>query len=237
MSNTRVLLVEDDQRLGELQRDYLVQQGMEVSWLRDGYDVDLEIGRFKPDVVVLDLMLPGRSGLDVCKTIRNNFKGSILFLSASEDDIDHVACIEVGADDFVSKPIKPRVLLARIRMLLRSRSGGNAANSSGNIDDQLNYGRLWLKKKTREVTFAENPIKLSASEFTLLWILASKPDQVLERSVLFKQLRGIEFDGVDRSVDTKIVSLRKKFGDSGDTPKKIVTIRNHGYMFCSDSWE
>src|SRR5690606_27903394 len=155
--------------LGELQADYLKSQGYDVKWLKDGHSVYEEVKAFAPDVIVLDLNLPGKSGLDVCREIREAFQGIILFLTASEDDIDHVACLEIGGDVFVSKPLNPRVLVARIRTLMRNRVNRviHAA--------ELTYGKLQLKRNTRETIFDGATIKLTSSEFDLLWILASHP--------------------------------------------------------------
>ncbi len=234
--NTRILLVEDDKQLAELERDYLSQNGFEVRWVSDGRAAEEAVKEFEPDVVLLDLVLPGVSGLDVCRQLRNFYKGRILFLTGSGDDFDHVACLELGADDFVSKPIQMRVLLARIRMLLRrEQTAADEMNSEQELH-QLNFGRLWLNKKSREVKFADEVVSLTMSEFNLLWLLASQADEVLDRNYLFKELRGIEFDGTDRYVDTKIVSLRKKLSDSEGSAKRIITIRSKGYLFVSDAW-
>lgn len=233
MDGIRVLLVEDDEHVGELQRDFLLQQGLAVLWLKDGLKIDEHLCEFRPHVIVLDLMLPGASGLDICRMIRSTYSGIILFLTSSDDDIDHVASLELGADDFVTKPIRPRVLLARIQMLVRRRQESQPVASS----ETLSYGMLKLKKISREAFVGDQAVRLSNSEFQLLWLLASHPDKVLERNFLFQQLRGIEFDGLDRSIDTKVVALRKKFFDVDDIPKKIITVRNRGYLFCSDAWE
>ncbi len=235
MGNEKILLVEDDQRLGELQRDYLVQQGFDVLWRRHGRDIHDDLGQFSPDVVVLDLGLPGVGGIDICRNIRPKYFGKILILTSSSDDIDHVTCLELGADDYVSKPVNPRVLLARIRTLLRrDEVVVNAVEES--TPNSLRFGGLSLKNRSQEVLLSEERVKLSNAEFKLLWFLASHADEVVERSALFKDLRGIEFDGMDRSVDTKIVALRKKLGDSSSAPRRIITIRNKGYLFSSDSW-
>lgn len=234
MKEPKILLVEDDERFGELQRDFLVDKGFTVRWLRDGLNIAEEIESFDPELIVLDLMLPGTTGLDICRNIRASFKGSIIFLTSSDDDFDHVACLELGADDFLSKPIQPRVLLARIRMLTR-RIGSMSV--SPELKTALRYGTLQLKRAARDVNLDGARIELTGSEFELLWVLATHPDKVLSRSYLFQVLRGIEFDGMDRSVDTKIVSLRRKLRDTEGTPRRIVTIRNKGYLFSSGSWE
>lgn len=235
MGSERILLIEDDVRFGELQQDYLSQQGFSVQWKRHGRDVATDILHFAPALIVLDLGLPGISGLDICRNIRADYTGKILILTSSSDDFDHVACLELGADDFATKPINPRVLVARIRMLLRR---GDDSESPGNLDnvDCLRFGGLVLKCATQEVYLDGNRIRLSNSEFNLFWIMATHADEVMERGALFTLLRGIEFDGVDRSIDTKIVALRKKLNDSSSASRRIVTVRNKGYLFSSIAW-
>ncbi len=235
MEYEKVLLIEDDVRLGELQKDYLCQQGFEVLWRQHGRDVSEDLVHFAPGLIVLDLGLPGIGGLDICRNIRSGYNGKILILTSSCDDFDHVACLELGADDYVSKPVNPRVLLARIRMLLRRGSDIEGTDERENAGS-LRFGDLFLKRVSQEVSLASERVRLSNSEFILLWSLAVRADEVVDRATLFKLLRGIEFDGVDRSVDTKIVSLRKKMCDYAGSPKRIVTIRNKGYLFASDAW-
>ncbi len=221
-------------RLGELQRDYLQQNQLEVRWKKDGRTIETEIEDFRPDIIVLDLDLPGIHGIDICKKIRNEYLGQIIVLTASDDDIDHVTCLEIGADDFLSKPINPRVLLARIRNSL------NKAFRSGNAPEDattIHIGSLAINKVCQTALINKEPLSLTDSEFKLLWLLAQTPDAAVERAQLFKEIRGIDFDGVDRSVDTKIVSLRKKIDDNDASKPRIVTVRNKGYLLSSDGWK
>lgn len=235
MGQEKVLLIEDDVHLGELQKEYFCQQGFEVLWRQHGRTVAEDLVDFVPDLIVLDLGLPGIGGLDICRNIRSGYSGKILILTSSSDDFDHVACLELGADDFVSKPVNPRVLLARVRVLLRRDGATTTVEERENVSS-LRFGDLLLKRVSQEVLLGVERVKLSNSEFILLWSLAVRADDVVDRATLFKLLRGIEFDGVDRSVDTKIVSLRKKMCDSSGSPKRIVTIRNRGYLFAADAW-
>ena len=153
-------------------------------------------------------------------------------LTASDDDFDHVAALEIGADDFVTKPIKPRVLLARMRMLLR-RVDNEPIQTAKTV---LEFGALSLNQSRHLCEMNGEAVAMTDSEFDLLWLLASTPDQVLSRDVLTKALRGIEYDGLDRTVDNKIVILRKKLGDDSSTPKRIITVRGKGYLFVPDTW-
>lgn len=234
MESEKILLVEDDIRLGELQRDYLCQQGFDVTWRRHGRGIEDDLARICPDLIVLDLNLPGLSGLDICRNIRNRYLGKIVFLTSSEDDFDHVAGLELGADDYLIKPVNPRVLLAHIRMLLR-RTEQDVPPQSANCKT-LTFGCLLLKEASRQVSLNDEPVKLSNAEFNLLWLLASQADEVMTRADLFQAMRGIAFDGFDRSIDTKIVGLRKKLLDSAAAPTRIITIRNKGYLFSSSAW-
>ncbi len=236
LKNDHILMVEDDQRLGELQRDYMTTNGFIVHWLTHGRDIVDEMNQFQPALIVLDLGLPGISGLDICREIRAQYPGKILILTSSEDDFDQVACLEMGADDFVGKPINPRVLLARIRMLLRREDAPQPHVENQKSDRRIEFGGLKLTNVVQEVLLGGERVKLSNAEFKLLWMLASQPDQVLTREALFKELRGIDFDGLDRSVDTKVVALRKKLGDDAHAPRRIITVRNKGYLFSSSSW-
>lgn len=234
MEQVKILLVEDDARFGALQRDFLTQNGFDVLWLQNGLSIKEEVSRFQPELIVLDIMLPGASGLDICREIRHIYPGRILFLTSSSDDYDQVACLELGADDFVSKTVQPRVLLARVRMLLRRQATNETAARPSN---ELQYGKLLLRNKPHETILDGTRIDLTDSEFSLLWLLAENADKAMTRNELFKELRGFEFDGMDRSIDAKIVSLRKKLFDSGSGPIRIATVRNKGYLFVSDAWE
>ncbi len=235
---TKICIVEDDEKLASLVRKYLEQRDYEVDIIDDG---DLAVDGIlstRPDLVVLDLMLPGKDGLTICREIRQKYDGRILFLTASEDDMDQVAGIELGADDFIVKPIKPRVLLARIRMLLRRKDAESLAElQPDEAIKKLTFGRLDIHHSKRSVTLADEPVALTTSEFELLWLLASHAEEVLSREYLYKQMRGIEYDGLDRSIDTKIANLRKKLGDNPSLSHRIITVRGQGYLFVPDNWD
>lgn len=227
-----LLIVEDDQKLREMLTEYFEDKEFHVTSLAEGSNASDVINTLQPDLLLLDLMLPGDDGLTICRQIRSIYKGKILMLTASDDDFDHVAALEIGADDFVTKPIKPRVLLARMRMLLRRQE----VQTSQPIKETLEYGKLTLNKSRHICELNGEAIAMTDSEFDLLWLLASEPDQVLSRDILTKALRGIEYDGIDRTVDNKIVLLRKKLGDDSSPPKRIITVRGKGYLFVPDTW-
>lgn len=235
-ANQALFIVEDDPKLGQMLSEYFVAQEFTVSLFEDGESAMDAIVEQQPDIVLLDLMLPGVDGLTICRQIRPTYTGKVLMLTASDDDFDHVAALEIGADDFVTKPIKPRVLLARIRMLLR-RVESSVINKVQEPDSNLlSFGQLKLNNARKVCELTGDVVSMSDSEFDLLWALASSPDEVLSRDQLTKTLRGIEYDGLDRTVDNKIVSLRKKLGDNSATPKRIITVRGKGYLFVPDTW-
>jgi len=232
-----LFIVEDDAKLRSMLAEYFVNHDFDVTTFEDGNSAVNAIVEQQPKILLLDLMLPGTDGLTICRQIRTKYSGQVLMLTASDDDFDHVAALEIGADDFVSKPIKPRVLLARIRMLLR-RSVNNELSFDSELKtvNTLSYGELSLNRDRKICLLNGERINMPDSDFDLLWLLASSPDQVLSRDTLTKTLRGIEYDGLDRTIDNKIVSLRKKLGDSSATPKRIITVRGKGYLFVPDSW-
>lgn len=233
MKNQKLVIVEDDPILQDMLEVYFKSQSFDVVSISDGKEACETILSIQPDLVLLDLMLPGIDGLSICRQIRNKYHGKILMLTASDDDFDHVAALETGADDFVSKPIKQRVLLARVRTLLRR---GNEESGTENNANELVFGQLILNKISKGCILAGQDIIISESEFDLLWLLASAPEQVLSRNYLTQQLRGSDCDGVERYIDNKIVVLRKKLHDNTLPPKKIITVRGKGYLFVPERW-
>ncbi|MEZ8747397.1 response regulator [Vibrio sp. 10N.261.49.A5] len=233
MTKPKMIIVEDDLKLQQMLKDYFVAQDFEVTALDDGSDAVQTILDDQPDIVLLDLMLPVTDGLTICRQTRTHFKGKILMLTASDDDFDHVAGLETGADDYVTKPIKPRVLLARVRSLLRRQETNTPL-----VDDSssLQFGQLTLKNTYKKCELSDVVLSLTDSEFDLLWLLASNPDTPLSRDYLTQTLRGIEYDGIDRTIDNKVVRLRKILGDDKTPAEKIQTIRGKGYLFVSTAW-
>lgn len=236
----RILVVEDDERLAALIQDYLQKQGFEV--LIEGRG-DTAAGRIKkenPDLIILDLMLPGKDGLAVCQSIRADFPGPILILTAREDDMDQVAGLEIGADDYVKKPVEPRVLLARIRALMRrcnkSADSDYPASKKPHRRDVLEYGVLRINRSSHAVSLAGRNIVLTTHEFELLCFLAENAGTVVSRETLYTNLRGIEYDGLDRAMDVMVSRLRKKLCDVAAAPQRIKTIWGQGYLFVKDAW-
>lgn len=233
-----ILVVEDDVKMSRQFKRYLVKHEFDVILEHNGKNaVDVVINQ-QPDILILDLMLPGLDGFEVCRQVRPHFRGAILMLTASEDDMDQVVGIEMGADDYVTKPVNPRVLLARLKLLLRR----NEAIAQASVDNvvakrELVYGQLSIHITQRKVQLNGDTIALTPAEFDLLALLAKYPEHTLSRDDILRSVRGITHDGMDRSVDVKISSLRKKLGDNPAHPQRIMTIRRRGYMFIPDSWE
>jgi len=231
-----VIIVEDDERLAELTAEYLRSNGLKIEVIADGSKAIPAIIDQQPDMVVLDLMLPGADGLEVCKSVRDKYKKPILMLTARTDDVDQVLGLEMGADDYVAKPAKPRVLLARIRALLRRVESGEGAQTSDAADakSRLEFGDLVIDNSAREVWLNENPVDLTSAEYDLLWLLASNAGTILSREEIFERLRGIQYDGQDRSIDVRVSRIRPKVGDDPMNPRRIKTVRSKGYLFVRD---
>lgn len=235
-----ILVVEDDERLAALIKEYLQKQGFTVSIEDRGDTAVARILTEMPDLVILDLMLPGKDGLAVCQSVRSYYHGPILILTAREDDMDQVAGLEMGADDYVKKPVEPRVLLARIRALLRrleKNSSDVTAGGKGDKTNELNFGELSICKHSHNVLLSGEVIDLTTNEFGLLCYLAGNSGNVMSRETLYRELRGIEYDGLDRSMDVMVSRLRKKLGDDSASPRRIKTIWGQGYLFVKDAWE
>ena len=238
----RILIVEDDERLADLTKEYLESNGLVVSVEGNGTHAVDRILTEKPDLVVLDLMLPGEDGLSICRKVRPTYNGPILMLTARTDDLDQVLGLEMGADDYMSKPVRPRVLLARIRALLRrikEMSGSTTTVSDAEADTQgstrLVFNNLTVDSSMREAWLNDESIDLTSAEFDLLWLLSSNAGTVLSREEIFTALRGIEYDGQDRSIDVRVSRIRPKIGDDPVHPRRIKTVRSKGYLFVKEA--
>lgn len=223
-----VLIIEDDERLAALTGDYLRAQGFRVSLEADGARGVDRILALQPDLVILDLMLPGEDGLSICRRVRESYKGRILMLTARSDDSGHIDGLETGADDYVAKPVQPRVLLARMRALLRRSEPDEV------LVQRLSFGRLVIDSGKREAWLDEEPVELTGAEFDLLWLLASNAGRILTREEIFVRLRGVEYDGQGRSIDVRVSRIRPKIGDDPHYPERIKTVRSKGYLFVSE---
>lgn len=222
---SRILLVEDDASLASLLSEYLQRHGFLVETLSRGSTAVKTVLAGRPDLVLLDIMLPDANGLDILRELRGAWRGPVLMLTAMKDDIDVVAGLEIGADDYVGKPVAPRVLLARIRALLRR----GAADAEA---DLIRRGDLAIDVPSRKVTVRGVELDLTTTEFDLLVFLARRSGRVQDRSRLVEELRGIDFHSFDRSVDVIISRLRRKLSGAGCDPRIIRTVRGVGYSFA-----
>lgn len=231
----RILIVEDDVRLAELTQEYLEGNGFEISIESDGSKAVERINRENPDLIILDVMLPGEDGLSICRKVKMEKDTPILMLTARTDDMDQVVGLEMGADDYVAKPVRPRVLLARVRALLRRAEGNASSLDTNELDSpRLDFGNLVIDSSMREAWLNDETIDLTSAEFDLLWLLASNAGRVLTREEIFTALRGIEYDGQDRSIDVRVSRIRPKVGDDPVHPRRIKTVRSKGYLFVKE---
>ena len=226
-----IILVEDDLRLSELVGRYLEKNGFRVTITNGGDQVVEQVLRESPDLLILDLGLPGEDGLSICRQLRPAYPNPILILTARDNDIDQVLGLELGADDYVIKPVEPRVLLARINALLR-----RSRTQPGADRKTWRFGRLLINTVARSVSMDGRPIALSSNEFDLLACLAAHAGEIQSREALFQKLYRREYDGLDRMLDVRVSHLRRKLGDEADSSKRIKTIWGQGYLFVPDAW-
>ncbi len=227
-SNKTILIVEDDTDLQQWIADYLTGKGFTCVCTENGKHAVTLISDIQPDVVLLDGALPGLDGFEVCKAVRLFYKGAIIMITARDEEIDEVLGLEVGADDYLIKPIRARALLTRIQKLLEKKNT--------TFSKALTFGSLIIDPHSQRVLLSGIDVKLTSKEFEVLWVLASHPGEIVTRDALLKELRGYEFDGLDRSIDLRISRVRKKLEDHTDDPYRIKTIWGKGYLFVKDAW-
>lgn len=230
-SQPTVILVEDDARLRKLVADYLSKNQFTVIALPDGSILKETVTRHSPSVIVLDIMLPGEDGLTLCRKIREQYKGPLLFMSAKNEALDEILGLEIGADDYVTKPVEPRLLLARIQALLR-----RVAIPASPTSASLSFGGLQIDKEARRVVLDGTSVALTSHEFDLLCMLAEHAGSIVHREQIYRQIIGREYDGLDRSADVRISRLRKKLNDDAQNPYRIKTIWGKGFFFVADAW-
>tara|TARA_B100000795_G_scaffold49734_1_gene32662 strand:+ start:2755 stop:3516 length:762 start_codon:yes stop_codon:yes gene_type:complete len=232
--SNHIMLVEDDMSLAEWFSDYLTDHGYLVTISNRG-DTAIELIELdQPDLVILDIMLPIKDGFEVCQAIRPFYHGPILMMTARDHETDEVLGLELGADDYVVKPVKPRILLSRIKALFR-RVSAPEAETEVNLN-RLSFGKLCIDANSRTTTLSGTKVAISSNEFDVLWQLAEAAGSVVSRKDLVIQRRGIEYDGFDRSIDIMISRLRKKLADDASNPYRIKTVWGKGYLFVKDAW-
>lgn len=227
--NERILIVDDEPKIVKLARDYLERSGYGVLTAVNG-STALAIARAdKPDLVVLDLNLPGMDGLDVCRAIRRESDVPIIMLTARVEEMDRLIGLELGADDYISKPFSPRELVARIKAVLRRVRGDLQHAGTVRVAD------LEIDLEGYRVFRGGEPVELSRTEFNLLAVFAQHPGQSFTRAQLLSRLHGVAYDGYDRSVDAHVKNLRRKLEEDPANPRYILTVFGIGYRFTDEA--
>jgi DNA-binding response OmpR family regulator len=225
----KILLVEDDERLGQLTARYLQSHGALVTLVGDGLAGQAEALRRQYDCVLLDLMLPGRDGLEVCRNLRARIDVPVIMLTARGEEADQVLGLEAGADEYVTKPFSARALLARVRAVVR-----RARGRAGPPQRVLRIGTLAIDELTMTATRDGAALDLTAYEFAILRALAERPGRVLSREQLLDLAKGGAELSFDRSIDVHVSRLRAKLGDDARHPRLLKTVRGAGYMLAHD---
>jgi two-component system OmpR family response regulator/two-component system phosphate regulon response regulator OmpR len=223
----RVLVVDDDAGIRDLLADYLAKQGYDVSTARDGGEMDERLRAGMPDLIVMDLMLPGEDGLSLTRRIKAAADVPVIMLSARGEDIDRIVGLEVGADDYLPKPFNPRELLARIRAVLRRGSAGTRAGEA----ELVRFGPFALDLAAQALSRDGVDVALTQAEFSLLKLFVEHPNRALSRDQIMDWLKGYERDPFDRSIDVRVTRLRRKLEDDPANPVYIRTVWGQGYLF------
>ena len=224
MAGKKVLVVDDDQKTVELVKLYLNRDGYRVLTAYDGTEALRLAREGHPDLIVLDLMLPGVDGLEVCRTLRTESDVPIIMLTAMTTDQDKLTGLNLGADDYVTKPFSPRELAARVRTVLRRFPGERGP-------EEIKRGQLNINFLRHEATLAAKPLSLTTVEFKLLGVLAKEPGRVFSRAQLIEKALGYDFEGFDRTIDVHVLNLRRKLEPDPRKPRYIKTVYGAGYRF------
>lgn len=226
-----LLVVDDDAEVRELTGEYLRRQGFEVSLAEDGAEMERQMEASSPDLLVLDLMLPGEDGLSIARRLKSSTNLPIIILSAHGDPVDRIIGLEVGADDYIAKPFNPRELLARVRAVLRRLEPKAQSVQEGIVK----FGSFEVNLKSRSLRREGEPVRLTRSEFDLLEVFVTHPDRILKRDQIIEYLGGVETSPFDRSIDVRVARLRGKLEDDPSDPIHVKTIWGKGYMFSLES--
>lgn len=222
---SRVLLIDDDRKHAELLKEYLKQFGITLDCAGDAEEGLKKLSRTDPDLLLLDIMLPGRDGFDICREVRRSSRIPIIMLTARGDVIDRVSGLEMGADDYIGKPFEPRELVARIQTILRRMGPADYGQQA------LRFDGIEIDTDARTVTVDGKRVELTSMEFELLVILAKRAGKKVSRDQILNELRGIDAAIMTRSVDIMVSRIRQKLGDSVKPPRFIQTIWGTGYSF------
>ncbi|MDE2800193.1 MAG: response regulator transcription factor [Gemmatimonadota bacterium] len=233
MADQIILLVEDDRELAELTRDFLENEGFVVWHEAEGKAARDRILASPPDMIILDIMLPGMNGYTVCREVRPEYDGPILFLTARDEELDEILGLEMGGDDYVTKPVRPQLLVARVRALLRRAVSTQRSTAS----KRVKVGDLIVDANCREARMGERVVDLTTYEFDLLYYLANRAGEVVSRQDIYQALFNYDYDGLDRSVDVYISRLRQKLSGDNATSVSIKTVRSVGYLLSGPANE
>ncbi|WP_277998254.1 response regulator transcription factor [Zhaonella formicivorans] len=229
MGKQKIMIVEDEPKIAEMISAFLLAEGYETAVCQDGDKALQELTKFNPDLVVLDLMLPGMSGLEICKQIRQESNLPIIMLTAKAEEIDKLLGLELGADDYITKPFSLRELLARIKAVLR-----RASQTSAIAIETVNFSDLKINFSEHVVELRGTPIELTPTEFSILGLLAKNPGRTFSRAQILDSALGVAYLGYERSVDSHISNIRKKIEDDPANPKYILTVFGVGYKFAKN---
>ena len=224
---TKILVVEDETKIARLVRDYLEHAGFEAEVVGDGDAALASTRRSRPDLVVLDLGLPGRDGLDVARVLRRTSTVPIVMLTARGDEIDRVVGLELGADDYVVKPFSPKELVARVRAVLRRTQAARAGGP-----EVLRVADVEVDLPRMRVSVGGRPVELTPTEFQLLWALMREPGRVFTRGQLLDAVHGVAFESYERAIDAHVKNLRKKLEPTPGRPRYLLTVHGVGYRFA-----
>ena len=228
MNTARVLVVDDEAPMVDLVREYLASEGMDVAVARDGPSAVEAVRERRPDVVVLDVMLPGIDGFEVLRRLRTFSDAYVIMLTARAEEIDRIVGLSVGADDYLVKPFSPRELVARVKALLRRPRADHGPGAG-----RLELGALVIDQPTMTVTLGGSPLPLTTIEFDLLFTLAQEAGIVFSRQRLLDRVWGMDYVGDEHVVDVHLGNLRRKLGEDAARPRYIETVRGAGYRFRS----
>jgi two-component system phosphate regulon response regulator OmpR len=230
MSNL-VLIVDDDPKLQKLLKEYLESNGFRILGLPDGSQIQETIAKESPDLIILDIMLPGKDGLEILKDLRRAFDLPVILLTAKGEDTDRIVGLELGGDDYLAKPFNPRELLARMKAILRRTGSGDQSEKASGKRLLIKAGGLELNTAKQTVSTGQEEIELSTAEYRILEVLMKNPNTVLGRDQLMTLARGRDFMAFDRSIDVHISKLRSKLEIDPRSPQRIKTVWGSGYMF------
>ena len=233
VEGAHLLVVDDDPEIRELIEAYLVQQGFKVACAESGTEMFEKLGKARFDLIVLDLMLPGEHGLSLAGRVKRELNTPIIIVSAAGEDVDRIVGLEVGADDYVSKPFNPRELLARIRAVLRRAAAPPTGAQPANTQ-RFRFGAYTLDTVTHRLTRGNDDVPLTTGEFDLLAVFVRHPNRLLDRDRILDLLTGAERLPFDRSIDVRVTRLRSKIEVDPSNPRFIKTIWGKGYMFCPE---